>query len=193
STLGGGFDPIKLIDRFAYRIFGRYFKKRENRYAGLRKKINQARMEVGYDMYLSRITLLSIITGVLGALIGLLLTWVMASLGVFSSVTLSITLPSGVAGIIEQYKLFIAGFLLTLVFASLLGGITGGILYYVPSFKAGERRRKIDATLPHAVTFMYALSRGGMNIIEVMENLADAQDVYGEVAKEFDMILRDTE
>nr|WP_276591856.1 type II secretion system F family protein [Halorutilus salinus] len=38
---------------------------------------------------------------------------------------------------------------------------------------------------------MYALSRGGMNILEVMEKLSNADDVYGEVSQEFDMILRD--
>jgi len=64
----------KKIDRFAYGLFGNYFKSKKNSYAGYRKKINQARMEVGYDMYLSRITLYSIITGFVGILLGVLLT-----------------------------------------------------------------------------------------------------------------------
>lgn len=190
-SIGGSGGIVKKLDRLAYRLFGGYFKKREDRYAGLRKKINQARMEVGYDMYLARITFYSLVTGIVGALLGLLITWVLVSLGVLDTISLSISLPGGLANVINEYKLIISGFFITVIFTAILGGITGGILYYIPSFYAGERRRKIDSTLPHAVTFMYALSRGGMNIIEVMDNLASADDVYGEVAKEFDMILRD--
>ena len=58
------------MDQIAFKLFGSYFKGKEDTYAGYRKKINQARMEVGYDMYLSRITLYSIITGLIGAFLG---------------------------------------------------------------------------------------------------------------------------
>ncbi len=184
-------DLVKKLDRLAYNLFGGYFEGQKENYAGYRKKINQARMEVGFDMYLSRITLYSIITGVVGALIGILIATVLAAAGVFEEITLQVTLPPAAAGIVTEYAHLIAGFFIMVVMTALLGGITGGILYYIPSFKAGERKREIDATLPSAVTFMYALSRGGMNIIEVMEKLAEADDVYGEVANEFDMMLRD--
>ncbi|MDZ7687939.1 MAG: type II secretion system F family protein [Halobacteriales archaeon] len=179
------------IDKFAYGIFGNYFKSKKNNYAGYRKKINQARMEVGYDMYLSRISLYSVITGIVGALLGILLTWVLARIGVTQGMSAALDLPPALQGFVSQYRTFIIGFFLTVILAAVLGGIAGGILYYVPSFKAGERKRQIDATLPYAVTFMYALSRGGMNVLEVMEKLSNAEDVYGEVANEFDMILRD--
>ncbi|MDY6779599.1 MAG: type II secretion system F family protein [Halobacteria archaeon] len=182
---------MKRIDRVAYRLFGGYFEKREDNYAGLRKKINQARMETGYDMYLSRITLLSIITGLVGAFIGVVITILLSATGVLQSLSISVTLPQGVASAVQSNLVIIVGFIFAFVFASILAGITGGILYYIPSFYAGERKRKMENTLPQAVTFMYALSRGGMNILEVMRNLAESEDVYGEVAKEFDMILRD--
>lgn len=181
----------KKIDRFAYNLFGNYFKSKKNSYAGYRKKINQARMEVGYDMYLSRITLYSVITGLMGALLGVLLTWVLAQVGVTETMTASLNVPPAVEGFLASYRTYIIGFFLSVIIAAVFGGIAGGILYYVPSFKAGERQRKIDNTLPYAVTFMYALSRGGMNVLEVMGKLSNANDVYGEVSNEFDMILRD--
>ncbi|MFP4632719.1 MAG: type II secretion system F family protein [Halobacteriales archaeon] len=182
---------VAKLDRFAYGLFGSYFESKKDSYAGYRKKINQARMEVGYDMYLSRITLYSIITGVIGAVIGVAVAALLASMGFFQDVSIAVTLPSGAAEAVSAYADYIAGFFIMLVMTAVLGGITGGILYYIPSFKAGERKREIDNTLPFAVTFMYALSRGGMNIIEVMRKLANAEDVYGEVANEFDMMLRD--
>jgi flagellar protein FlaJ len=181
----------KKVDRFAYNLFGNYFKSKKNSYAGYRKKINQARMEVGYDMYLARITLYSLITGVVGILLGILLTWVLAQVGVTETMTAALNVPPAVESFLASYRTYIVGFFLSVILAAVFGGIAGGILYYVPSFKAGERQRKIDNTLPYAVTFMYALSRGGMNVLEVMEKLSNADDVYGEVANEFDMILRD--
>ncbi len=179
------------VDQIAYNLFGSYFEDKQETYAGYRKKINQARMEVGYDMYLSRITLYSIITGLVGAFIGLGITMVLATLGLFDEISLTLNMPPAAAAFVREYAVFIAGFFLVVILAAVLGGIAGGILYYLPSFYAGERQRKIDATLPYTVTFMYALSRGGMNILEVMEKVANADDVYGEVANEFDMILRD--
>jgi flagellar protein FlaJ len=181
----------KKVDRFAYSLFGNYFKSKKNSYAGYRKKINQARMEVGYDMYLSRITLYSVITGGVGILLGALLTWVLAQVGVTETMTAALNVPPAIEGFLASYRTYIIGFFLSVILAAVFGGIAGGILYYVPSFKAGERRRQIDNTLPYAVTFMYALSRGGMNVLEVMEKLSNADDVYGEVSNEFDMILRD--
>ena len=181
----------KKVDRFAYNLFGNYFKSKKNSYAGYRKKINQARMEVGYDMYLARITLYSVITGIVGILLGVLLTWVLAQVGVTETMTAALNVPPAVESFLASYRTYIVGFFLSVILAAVFGGIAGGILYYVPSFKAGERQRQIDNTLPYAVTFMYALSRGGMNVLEVMEKLANANDVYGEVSNEFDMILRD--
>jgi len=184
-------DLKKKLDRLAYSLFGGYFEGKKDQYAGYRKKINQARMETGYDMYLSRIALYSILVGLIGAFLGLILTWLLATLGFLDTLSLSLNLPPALADFVNTYRVFIQGFFLTLILTAVLGGITGGILYYVPSFKAGERRRKIDSVLPYAVTFMYALSRGGMNVLEVMEKLSNADDVYGEVANEFDMMLRD--
>jgi flagellar protein FlaJ len=179
------------MDKIAFKLFGSYFKGKGDTYAGYRKKINQARMEVGYDMYLSRITLYSLITGLVGAFLGVGITVTLSALGLFDSISLSLRLPPAAAEFVSQYAVLIGGFFLTVILAAILGGIAGGILYYLPSFYAGERRRKIDAALPFGVTFMYALSRGGMNILEVMEKLSNADDVYGDLANEFDMILRD--
>lgn len=184
-------DFMMKVDRLAYGLFGGYFEGKKDNYAGYRKKINQARMEVGFDMYLSRITLFSVVTGVIGALLGVGIAALLASMGMFQEMTISVTLPPGPAQMVKAYAPYIAGFFIMVVMTAVLGGITGGILYYIPSFQAGERRREIDSMLPSAVTFMYALSRGGMNIIEVMEKLSNADDVYGEVANEFDMMLRD--
>jgi flagellar protein FlaJ len=48
-------------------------------------------------------------------------------------------------------------------------------------------------TLPHAIVYMYALSFGGMEMTGVLRQMADADDTYGEVAHEFDQIVRDVD
>ncbi|MDY6765457.1 MAG: type II secretion system F family protein, partial [Halobacteria archaeon] len=144
-------------------------------------------------MYLSRILLYSVIMSALGAIVGVVLTFLLSEAGVLQSIDLSIQIGGSVGAFIASNELLIQGILLVIISMVFLGLPTFLIMYYYPSFLAGERKRKINRTLPHAVTFMYALSRGGMNIIEVMDSLADADDAYGEISKEFDMIIRDME
>ncbi|MCZ7399258.1 MAG: type II secretion system F family protein, partial [Candidatus Methanoperedens sp.] len=75
--------------------------------------------------------------------------------------------------------------------AILFSGITYALFLVYPGFKAGERKGAIDRNLPFAVTFMYALSRGGMNVIEILRSLSKSTDTYGEVAREVDVVVRD--
>jgi flagellar protein FlaJ len=47
--------------------------------------------------------------------------------------------------------------------------------------------------LSDAVSFMYALSVGGLNQLEILEAMGQADDTYGEVSKEFQSIVQETE
>jgi len=67
---------------------------------------------------------------------------------------------------------------------ALFGGITYGLFLLYPAFQAGERKQSIDRNLPYAVTFMFALSRGGMNIIDILRSLSKSESTYGEVSRE---------
>lgn len=58
----------------------------------------------------------------------------------------------------------------------------------VPRLRIYQRRREINLLLPDAIAFMYALSVGGMDQTEIIEELADSEDTYGEVAVEFQRI-----
>ncbi len=196
KVLHGADEKSILLDRFdrlAYKLFGEYFTEKEKEYSGYRTAINQARMNVVYNIYLSRTLLAAIILGILGATVGILVSIWLSSMGYFQGITVTLEAPGLIEGFFRQYGSYVLGFVVTLITAQVLALTGGGILYYVPLYRASERRRSIDRVMPSAVTFMYALSRGGMNIIEVMEELSDAEDVYGEAANEFDMILRDME
>ncbi|GAB7017976.1 type II secretion system F family protein [Halostagnicola bangensis] len=80
----------------------------------------------------------------------------------------------------------------------LLFGTAGAILGFGsiivrPYARATARKREINMLLPDAVSFMYALSVGGLGHLELLEAVADAEDAYGEVAVEFQRVLRDVE
>lgn len=72
--------------------------------------------------------------------------------------------------------------------ASVLGVGCGYAFYrfslLYPSSVARNRRREIDARLPHAVAFLWALSKGGTSPIEMMKELGAREDEYGEISKE---------
>lgn len=86
-----------------------------------------------------------------------------------------------------------------LIFASgLVFGVIGftitffGYIYY-PKMTANARKREINMLLPDAISYMYALSLGGLNQLEIFYAVANAEDTYGEVSREFQIILKETQ
>lgn len=82
-------------------------------------------------------------------------------------------------------------------FAGVSGGILGVVLGSIvvlpyPYMRASGRKREIDLLLPDVVAFMYSLSVGGMNQLEILESVANAEDVYGECSVEFQRIVQET-
>ncbi|KDE58735.1 hypothetical protein EL22_02795 [Halostagnicola sp. A56] len=81
---------------------------------------------------------------------------------------------------------------------SLVCGVGGGgfgvcSILAIPYARAAARKREIDALLPDAIAYMYALSVGGLDHLEVFEALADAEDAYGDVALAFRSVRREVE
>lgn len=184
---------LKRFDKLAYRLFGEYFSEREEEYADYRRAVNQARMDVVYNIYLSRVALSAVVAAVIGIVSGIALTVVLSSMGYLTGVGTNLRGPGVLESFMSQYSVYIFGAFISFVVMDVLAAVVGGVLYYIPIYKAGERRRRINRMLPSSITFMYALSNGGMNIIEVMEELSKSEDVYGEVSKEFDVMIRDME
>jgi flagellar protein FlaJ len=59
--------------------------------------------------------------------------------------------------------------------------------------KVSSRQREIEALLPDAISYMYTLSAGNMNHLDVIRSLAKADNTYGEVSREFHAIVREAE
>ncbi len=76
-------------------------------------------------------------------------------------------------------------------FVALIGLLPLAIYFY-PRLLAEGRRTRIEVDLPHAVTYMQALS-STFTLYEIFRGVYEADDLYGEVSKECGLIVRDVE
>jgi flagellar protein FlaJ len=171
-------------------LLGDRMKAKKDQFRDLRIALRQARIPMSYEMYLSNAVFYSALAGIAGALIGTILAYIAVSLVKLPERLTRLTFSPSTAWLLQYRNISIAIFIV-IFFALLFGGITHLLFLAYPSFRAGERKGSIDKNLPYAVTFMYALSRGGMNVIEILRSLSKCTDTYGEVAREVDVIVRD--
>ena len=159
-----------------------YFLLNPGRFKSLQRWLNQARMGYTYDIYLERVVGYTLISSAVGLLLGTVLSLQLFLFGGWEVL--------GVGSLAVQGGLTVAFVAFTVLLFAVGAFATG---YYYPLMRSGTRERRIDILLPHAIIYMYALSHGGMNSFEVIKELAQAEDVYGEVSEEFDMVVRDVE
>lgn len=178
--------------REAYGYVRAAIKARPNRFRTRRRQLRQARIRSRYDIYLARSIRLAAGAVVAGALAGVLVTLtILASAHSFAPLRPLFAFPGISSGIFTTYPALATG----LVLAS-VGGIGAGLATllgrsYYPRYLIRRRRLSINQNLPYAIMFMYGLSRGGMNFLEVCRRVADAEGMYGEVANEFDVVVRE--
>jgi len=159
-------------------------------------KLEQARMSATVELYLSRALAVGAIAGGVLWLLGTLVGWAVFELGVVSPNIISIGLPTpdaATAAALNALTVPAVTVVSGLVFGTLGFALGFGALVAVPYSTASGREREINMLLPDAISFMYALSVGGLNQLEILEAMARADDTYGEVAKEFQSIVRETE
>ncbi len=171
-------------------LLGDRIKARKDQFRDLRTALRQARIPMSYEMYFSNAVFYSVLAGLVGGIIGLILAYIVVSVVGLPPQITHLKFSASTAWLL-QYKEISISIFIVLFLALVLGGITHMLFLVYPSFRAGERKGSIDKNLPYAVTFMYALSRGGMNVIEILRSLSKCTDTYGEVAKEVDTIVRD--
>lgn len=67
-----------------------------------------------------------------------------------------------------------------------------GFLVY-PRAVASGRRAEIEREFPSVALLCYALSQGGLTPLKVFKVVAEERNVYGEISREFEFVLRDVE
>ncbi len=181
------------LTRWTLPVYRRVFDENGEFVTALESTLLEARIGTAVDRYLARA--LAVGLGLGGALwaVGTAIGYVLFATGVIDvGVLLVQSLPSQtLADLLTRLRVP------ALVGASgLLSGAVGlaagfGAFVAWPYLRANEREREINLLLPDAVSFMYALSAGGLNQLEIIDAMANAEDTYGEVAVEFQNIRKE--
>ncbi|MFB6071759.1 MAG: type II secretion system F family protein [Halobacterium sp.] len=191
-TFGEGADL--LADTF-YPLYQWAFDERSDFVADVETKLAEARMDDPVELFLSRALGVGALVGVLLWLLGLGLGYVLFYTGVVATETL-IGVPVAnetLLAVIHAIKVPALVVVTGLVFGFVGFSLGFGGLVAVPYMRSNAREREINMLLADSVSFMYALSIGGMNQLEILEAMAKADDTYGEVALEFRSIVQETE
>ncbi len=192
DSLGRGTDGFA---DFFFPLFEWLFDENSDFVADLETKLAESRMEETVELYISRAIGYGTIGGLVLWLLGMFVGWLLFGTGIIDTSTL-IGLPVSSPQAYEfiQAIKVPALVVVTGVFFGAIGFTAGfGIMVAIPYSRASSRKREINMLLPDAVSFMYALSIGGMNQLEILEAMARADDTYGEVAMEFRAIVQETE
>lgn len=162
---------MNKINKLAFAIFGKHVRKNRERYPAIRAAVRHAHVALPWDIYVSTALLYAVISGIIGAASGYVL--------------------------MPLLDFAYGGAVFILVTTLLLSLFTGLAAYYgiiaYPKMIARVRKSKIDLTLPHAVAYMHAMSKGGLNLISIFKSLSQHVNIYGEAAEEFRYIMMDTE
>ena len=194
---GTGLDrSIDSLGDLFYPLFQRLFDEDGDFVDDVETKLAQARMSTTVELYLSRALAVGVLLGLVLWLLGTLVGYSVFALGIVSPDLFSTgaRIPNEtVVRIIERVKVPLAIGIVGLVMGS-IGFVTGfGTLVGIPYSRASGREREINMLLSDSISFMYALSVGGLNQLEILQAMARADDTYGEVAREFQSIVQETE
>ncbi len=111
-----------------------------------------------------------------------LINWIFSLIGVEYS-------PSGSSVTIIYLFLFMWISALGIISYSLVNNL---ILSY-PSILAKRRKGEIEMYLPHSINLMLCMSSGGISAYEIIKSLAESNDMFGELSKEFATIIKMSE
>jgi len=177
-----------------YPLYQALFDEEGDFVSGLENKLAEARMGDNVEMYISRALAVGTVAGLTLWLLGMLLGFLVVQLlGLSQGPLLGLRIPQGIEPAVNLLKVPALVFVSGLIFGAVGFGIGFGSLLSIPYFRSNAREREINVLLSDSVAFMYALSVGGLNQLEILQAMAQADDTYGEVAKEFQSIVLETE
>ena len=185
-----------ILAELFYPVFELLFDSDGDFVGDVERKLAEARMPDQVEMYVSRALGVGLLVGGLLWVLGTLIGYGIFSLGVLDPNTLSLGVPAPNPAVQELLRSLVvptAILLSGLVFGSLGFALGFGSVIAIPYSRSSSREREINLLLADSVSFMYALSVGGLNQLEILRSMATAEDTYGEVSREFQSIVNETE
>jgi len=166
------------------------------RYQDLQANLISSRAGVTLERYLIRSIEVAVLAGAGFAVLGYWLTQ-------------SLLASAHTGGYIHIYNVFnfpisqeldplSPGMLVAKVAVAVIAFFIGSLLIYFialkyPGMQKGNRATKINLTLHNAVAYMYAMRKGGAQLMTIFRSLSENSKIYGEVALEFRQVVRDAD
>ncbi len=176
-----------------YERVRRFARRHPLRFQQIRNDILSARMGITVERFFFQAILVGLLTGGFFGILFFTLA------GIFEPITIS-----QAAYEFSRQNLLRVPFLADLPMENLLfRSIASVIIFCISSYAAfrtalafpalvkSNRATRINLTLHNAVAYMYAMRRGGAELIEIFRSLSENAHVYGEVSLEFRQVVRD--
>ena len=155
----------KALSVLAFKLFGRELEPYVKHFDSIKPDLMKADLELSLLEY--------VYTMILGSLLAFMITFP------FMVVITAIALHNIALSFISSFT--------TSIFVTL---IVFFMFYSLPSFIATRRKKKIDAALPFAATYMATISASGAEPTTMFSVISEFKE-YGEVSKEAEKITRD--
>ncbi len=151
-----------------------------------------ARVGMTLPRYLITCILVSILCGVLFAFLGFFSSGIIfiMSAGKGISSPIAYTFPGNILGIPVSFFGQVIGAVVAFIVGFYIAYL---IMLYLPSLQKTNRTTRINLSLHNAVAYMYAMRRGGAQLLPIFRSLAENSIIYGEIALEFRQVVRDAD
>jgi flagellar protein FlaJ len=184
---------MNSYERFCFNLLGKRMKGKRDQYVQLRSDLVSARSTTPFEVYISTALVSSVLVGLGMAVVIGVFTYL---LNIPNLILYKGQVPQSIVEL-SKYSLLL-GTIFAIVFSLLFfGGFTYIAFLVYPNIIAGDRRRKIDASLPYAINYITSMSTAGITPAEVFRLLGDSP-IYGEcsvearyIAREIDIFGRD--
>jgi flagellar protein FlaJ len=163
------------------------------RYHSLHADLVSSRSGKTLEQYLWRSIQISLIAGVFYGVLGYLVSrffalQVESGKGIYN--ILNLHLPESLGFLSSTTVVVSASVAVSFAFGAY---ITYLLLLRFPNIEKKNRGVRINLTLHNAVAYMYAMRRGGAQLMTIFNALSENANIYGEVALEFRQIVRDVD
>jgi flagellar protein FlaJ len=186
--------------RTALTLFGTYAQRIARNRDRRENALNAAHMPVTYRAYAAKTLLYGALAALAGTVFGVYgLSGLLLTQRLVTQQQAEDVLPETLAvlaGLFNVVELSLPELFALLLLSSGTIGVGLGLATYAarwwwPGHVASNRGRRIEASLPRTISFVYALSRSGMTFPKVMRILAENRAVYGDSADEFGVAVRE--
>jgi flagellar protein FlaJ len=172
----------------------RWIARNPRRFISIRNDLNSIRAGVTVEHYISNALIISLLSGLIAAIAGFLLTYFIFTTNIGLKPELYNVLNLNLDIVESDLPFIIAIQCIVSIAAFLICAFIAykAILAY-PSIMKMTRTTKINIGLHNSVAYMYAMRRGGAEMLSIMRSISEMAAIYGEVSLEFRQVVRDAD